>query len=144
MFHTLRNAELPLQSLFSSEYLTWRFVEQSIHRPWFYVTMLEGEKNQELRKMLLIPDVPTFESLLGSQSDTWQVESVLLVSPPHLNNTCRWQMEPLLRLERLITDKTYTLVFDTGNNRYIESNLSLLTQVEKANELIYSNTYAFT
>lgn len=94
--------------------------------------------------MLLIPDVPTFESLLGSLSDTWQVESVLLVSPPHLNNTCRWQMEPLMRLERLITDKTYTLVFDTGNNRYIESNLSLPTQVEKANELIYSNTYAFT
>lgn len=82
MFHTIRNAEVRLPEVFSDEYLTWRVVEQRIHSPWFYVTVLEGDKDQGLRKMLLLPDVPTFEDLLDCQTDSWRVESVLLVSPP--------------------------------------------------------------
>lgn len=138
MFRTFKNAEVQQRALLGYDFQLWRYVEQGSHRPWFYVTLVEIDDEVDLRKMLMLPDVQTLEELLASQTDTMYVESVLLVSPSHLNHTNRWQMEPLLKLERLIAEESYALVYEVVKNRYVESYLNYSDLTVTQRELIYA------
>lgn len=101
MFRTSQLAEIPTSPLYGDEARLWAFVEQSLHTPWFYVTVAECQSGQALHTMLLVQEVFTLEALLARQNASLKVTEVQLVSPSHVNKSDRWLMEPLIKLVQI-------------------------------------------
>lgn len=97
MFRTYAHATVPLSSRLEPDLQIWPYVEQILHLPWFYATMVHTCNDVELREMLLISDVLTLESLQQRRSPG-RVEEILLVSPGPMNGRGRWLMEPLRQI----------------------------------------------
>lgn len=51
MFWTHRRAEIPIHGHFDHEAQAWTHVKQSLHEPWFYVTVAEGLQDETLLTM---------------------------------------------------------------------------------------------
>lgn len=95
MFQTHLYARIPSHPSFP-EPLLWSEVEHDIHRPWFYVCAIEAvEGDFQLRRMMLISQERSLQALLQAKTPGWKVESVLVMTPSHINGTNRWQLEGL-------------------------------------------------
>jgi hypothetical protein len=120
MFLTPPKAEIEDFGLFG-ETPCWRFVEHSIHRPWFYVATRELDESDEdgftRRPMLMLTDEDLLEALLAEQGSEIRVEMVLLVTPHHLNQTGRWQMEPLEALYRYETARGFAFTYQVQSGQ---------------------------
>ncbi|MNJ41164.1 hypothetical protein [Pseudomonas sp. AK106] len=97
MFRTYRHTAIPLNTRLEPGLQLWPYVEQILHLPWFYVTVVRSQGDSISKEMLMISDVPTLESLHLSLS-SGLVEEILLVSPATMNGQSRWLMEPLLEI----------------------------------------------
>lgn len=104
MFRTYKHAELEFPSVFGSDFQIWHFIELGIHRPWFYAGTLDGEGDDALVTMKMIPNVDVLECLLTEHSNA-QIASLQVVSPGHVNGTSGWAMEELISVV-VLGDKT--------------------------------------
>lgn len=97
MFRTYRHAELQLNNIFGSDFQMWHFIELGVHRPWFYAGTRDGQGEDALVTMKMIPNVAVLECLLEEHSID-EIESLQILSPGHVNGTPRWIMEPLVSI----------------------------------------------
>lgn len=125
MFRTHKQAEIPSDELYGGDAQLWSVVEQSLHGPWFYVSVLEGHPGQRLCTMLLVQEVPV-EALLAQQSETTKIENVQLVTPSYLNNTNSWRMEVLSELVKLRSADSlcYQFLVESGH-RYVDGDVAM-------------------
>ncbi|MFZ6045802.1 hypothetical protein ACFW0H_06730 [Pseudomonas sp. CR3202] len=98
MFET--NEQARVHSLFSLEEGThrWAYVSQTSNKEWFFVTHeSHQEEDPEVRskQQLMIPTVPILLGLASTDSDQAFVKEIQLVSPPWLNKSRQWLMEPI-------------------------------------------------
>ncbi|UVL89469.1 hypothetical protein [Pseudomonas sichuanensis] len=123
MFTTHRAAEMLLD--LGPEYADrqiWAFIEQEIIWPWFYVGVVRGRGRDQVTSMLMLPHAQDLQQLLKASPAAFRVESVSLVSPPHINGSEEWCMEPLLELNTINyegTDEHGFLYVVAGGETYI-------------------------
>ncbi|MEP9317685.1 hypothetical protein ABKS89_11160 [Pseudomonas sp. LABIM340] len=130
MFLTPLKAEIENFGLFGDA-PCWRFVEHSIHRPWFYVATEEVDESDKdgftRRPMLMLTDEDLLETLLAEQGEQIRVGMVLLVTPNHMNQSGRWLMEPLDTLDRYETARGLTFTYQVqGGSRYVWGDGSII------------------
>ncbi|MGA3825636.1 hypothetical protein [Pseudomonas chlororaphis] len=101
MFLTYQHAKIDQFGLFGDDPTAWSYVEHNIHRPWFYVAAT-GEQGDEFapNPMLMLTNDQLLRSLMEDQENGVRMESVLLVTPDHVNQSGRWMMEPLESIVR--------------------------------------------
>lgn len=119
MFRTYAHANIPLSSRLEPDLQVWPYVEQILHLPWFYATMVHTCDDVEFREMLLISDVLTLKSLQQRMTPGY-VEEILLVSPGSMNGRGRWLMEPLREIRYVpgspLCRSHYCYVLDGGQS----------------------------
>lgn len=98
MFRTVPQAEIPLSELFSIDgERAWSVVFKSLCLPWFYMTYLIDDTENDLRQTVLISST---EQLLAFPlaDKNFTVIEIQLVSPGWLNGKDQWMMEPLVEV----------------------------------------------
>ncbi|MGU1101192.1 hypothetical protein ACSERW_25890 [Pseudomonas aeruginosa] len=122
MFLTHLQAQEVNVGLFG-DLMAWRYVEHSIHRLWLYVATVEKNDDFDIRPMMMVSDVQLLQALLADQETGLKVESVLLVTPDHMNQSGRWMMEPLVSIDKHETPRGVAYVYAVeGGGYYIEGN----------------------
>lgn len=102
MFLTDNAARHPFASqLYGDGMTVWRAATLATLDEWFYLNCLVKSPEGEFPEIILISH-PSHDllSFLDQRKDDVTVIDVQLVSPPHLNGTRRWKMEPLVRIWR--------------------------------------------
>ena len=111
MFQTYSHARIPSHPAFP-EPLLWAEVEHDIHRPWFYVHVVELAQDLQWQRMFMISHERSLQSLLQAQSPTWAVQGVQVMTPAHVNGTEQWKLETLEQLLLYLdVDTELTLTF---------------------------------
>jgi hypothetical protein len=137
MFRTHKQAEIPSDELYSGEAQLWSVVEQSLHSPWFYVSVHEGHPGQTLCTMLMVQEVPVLEALLAQQGETMRIGNVLLVTPSHLNNTNSWCMEELSELVQLCSAESHCYQFLVkSGRRYVDGDAPPQQSAQRTNRRV--------
>ena len=98
MFFTRDDAEIPVGASISKGAKSWRFVEWYRTSPWFWVTVIaegEGYSNIDTLMLYLPGDVA---DLVAEGANSSKVVEVQIVSPPRMNNSGAWSMEPLTEI----------------------------------------------
>ncbi len=144
MFLTPLQAEIENFGLFG-ETPCWRFVEHSIHRPWFYVATEEVNESDKdgftRRPMLMLTDEDLLESLLAEQGEQLRVGTILLVTPNHMNQAGRWLMEPLETLERYETARGLTFTYEVQSGiRYVWGDESIINKQGVKKRRVFSSS----
>lgn len=143
MFRTNKHSEILISdSLTGGDSQLWSYVEHGLHLPWFYVTLTERQDEFTLRKMLIISDASTLETLLGEQNGDMGVESVQLVSPRYMNKNSRWMMEPLLELSQINSTAAVRPIYIyslEGGKQYLDGNEGPLSEEQiSSRKVIYT------
>lgn len=142
MFRTHKHAEIPISALFGDEARLWSYVEHGLHRPWFYVTLVERHDELTLRNMLMASDVRILESLLSEQHEEMRIEAVQLVSPSYMNESSRWMMEPLLELSQVNSTAAEPPIYIynlEGGKQYLDGNEGPLSEEQiSSRKVIFS------
>lgn len=117
MFTTQRQALITDFGLFGDT-AAWSFVVHNVHRPWFYVAAVEGdEKDFSIRPMLMLSDEQSLKTLMDECDQDLHIESVLLVTPHHMNQSGRWLMEPLSMVERHDTPDGVVIIYQVAGGK---------------------------
>jgi len=140
MFTTYPQAELWLGSLIGqSGERTWSFVEQDGLAPWFYVQI--GRKRGVAKEtyMLMLCSTAELGQLIEEKSASVWLEQAYLISPPSVNNTESWLMEPLSEIEVAIggDSRRSRVIFRLTNGNIYSLDDYPLAQVAK-NPIIFS------
>ncbi|TCT07079.1 hypothetical protein [Paralcaligenes ureilyticus] len=98
MFYTYDNAETPMGAWFEKGSRSWRFIEWSLNIPWFWVTIVlsDGEASWTDTLMFYLPQ--DIADLIEQRANNLKAIDVQLVSPPRMNGTTKWSMEPLAEI----------------------------------------------
>lgn len=127
MFRTHKQAEISgfdLSQLSSEGTRAWRYVEQALHCPWFYISCLESSRELSMRRMLLTAEISLVEGLLTDEGSTLHmIDGIQLVSPGWLNGSSGWRMEELIGLSEAQdpTDQHVAYVYKlAGGHTYRE------------------------
>ncbi len=83
----------------STENAIWGCVEHCIQLPWLYITIRKRNGNETMALQIMDPEL--FVELLEQDSDFSWVETVQLVSPPHMNGSSLWVMEELIQFSHV-------------------------------------------
>ncbi|PMY80244.1 hypothetical protein C1X72_15745 [Pseudomonas sp. FW306-2-2C-D06B] len=141
MLLTYQQAKVDLFGVFGEDPSTWSYVEHNIHRPWFYVAISEQREDFPLHSMLMLSSDQLLRSLVDSQGDGLILESVLVVSPDHVNNSGRWMMEPLESILRFESDESVAHVYQVlGNRTYILGDAEVVAQEGARCETLFSTS----
>ncbi|MNV77491.1 hypothetical protein D3C71_1709150 [compost metagenome] len=66
MFRTPIDAEDPLfRQYFSEDYRTWKYVELTLAHVWFYVTVVQRVKFEQIRSILMLDSLALLDDLLS-------------------------------------------------------------------------------
>jgi len=107
----------------------WTQITLTLDFPWYCLSFSYINCADEgLQKTLFLSDPAQVREFLQGASNTIQVDQVLLVSPPRLNRTRTWLMEPLseIRRGRLSQNGFYIYVYVLQDGRrYINSSASI-------------------
>lgn len=102
MFITNQAFKSPISQLLGNpDEQYWAAAELALCHPWFLVTFRHTQETDatdtlEITRTILLSNVTDVEHWAHQeQGGSMQLESVLLVSPGHLNGTDGWRMEPL-------------------------------------------------
>jgi hypothetical protein len=104
MFITTNSYSFPMPNFSggSPSHQYWLAVELSNPIPWFFITIRLPEsvgnrrKVTHTRKNMLLTEIPAIERMASNYSETAiQFESALIITPPCMNLSATWQMEPL-------------------------------------------------
>ena len=111
MFETHERARLDTPLFVMEEGLhRWAYVAQTSNDEWFFVTyetVVDGEASQQ---QFLIPDVSFLLGLAAKDAPEMFIRRVQLVSPPWLNNSEGWLMEPIQAIHRVVESFGYELM----------------------------------
>lgn len=105
MFLTTAHGRTDHSGVFEPHFSAWRYVEHTLHRPWFYVatTDLEGQRN--VQSMIMACSEITLSGMLTHHPTSVRVDKVMLVSPGHVNQRACWQMEELESVRRYTSSR---------------------------------------
>ncbi|MNG20976.1 hypothetical protein D3C84_1052870 [compost metagenome] len=82
--------------------------------------MTEAADGFDLHPMLMLSNERFLQSLMSDQKQGMRMDSVLLVTPDHVNQSGRWMMEPLESIERFeSSDGVAYAYLVQGNRTYI-------------------------
>lgn len=102
MFVTYEEHRAPFLNLFGDDLTHWKTAELAFHRLWFLVSLSQFEPPIDgdsfgLNRTMLISKIADVEELAQMEATTnqLQLDSVMIVTPGHVNGTNRWKMEPL-------------------------------------------------
>jgi len=130
MFLTTPSNRHPIKSALAGHGCdVWTQISLTMNFPWYCLTSsyVHG-MDAGLEQTRLLSDPVQVGELLGAVQDDIQVDQLLLVSPPRLNGTRNWQMEPLSEVWRGRPSENgffiYVYVLNDGR-RYISSPDSL-------------------
>ncbi|WJM95276.1 hypothetical protein QEP73_17040 [Pseudomonas defluvii] len=101
MFTTHRSAEIELSHLGDLQYAearVWRYVEQELMYPWFYLQVARMGSAETDTSMLMIQHAQDIAVMVRSEAPYWRLEQIQIVTPAHMNGVGRWLMEPLQRI----------------------------------------------
>lgn len=104
MFETHDQARLPSSIFIDEKTHRWAYVAQTSNDPWFYIThelLQDGDPDTPYRQQYFIPTPQHLLGLISTDTDIAYVASVLLVTPPWLNESGTWLMEPLARVRHI-------------------------------------------
>jgi len=73
----------------------WSFVEQELLLPWLYLQVVRRSGQENYASMLMMYHVHELKELVDAQSNRVWLEEVQVVTPPHMNGSPTWTMEPL-------------------------------------------------
>ncbi|KIK83079.1 hypothetical protein [Pseudomonas sp. W15Feb9B] len=120
MFRTHPQAEIAGAIALGNGSRSWRCVEHALHAPWLYVCCAEQQGGISIRSMLLVSEIPLFESILQQQTSPSRVKSVQLVSPSYMNQGSGWLMEDLIELIEILgpndEHQAYVYKLDNGSS----------------------------
>lgn len=141
MFLTYRCAKIAPFGIFEDGPTAWSYVEHNIHRPWFYVAAAELGEDFDLHPMLMLSDDQLLRSLVDDQEGQLRMESVLLVTPDHINQSGRWMMEPLESIVRFESAKGVAYAYQVlGERTYIYGNEEVAALEESRRETLFSTS----
>ena len=140
MFITNNAFRSPISSLLGNlDAQYWTAAELALCRPWFLVKFRYTQETDdtdtfEMTRTMLLSNLTDVELwALQEQGGSMQLESVLLVSPGHLNGTDDWKMEPLSAIWTAEEPSTGGQIVDIYETRagvkYVHSMLE--TQIEE-------------
>lgn len=134
MFITNEAHRAALLGVFAGEGDTyWRVVEKVLLKPWYLVTLKQNETEDPctydpddwtgLTRSILISeiyDLMTLLDLASSSTYSQTLESVMVVTPRHMNGTADWQMERLISIWRLAKHELANdfLVLETADGKH--------------------------
>lgn len=100
MFFTDNCAETPVGAFMGPDKRSWRCVEWCLNAPWFWVTVRQRNSQYSVTDCLMVSTPRDIEWLAhcgqaSSDVEESQIVEIQLVSPPRLNRTSSWLMEPL-------------------------------------------------
>lgn len=145
MFLTYQAAKVDQFGLFGEDPAAWSYVEHNIHRPWFYVAATEQDDDFPLHPMLMLSSDQLLRSLVRRQENGLRLESVLLVSPHHVNKSGRWLMEPLEAIVRFESADGVAHVYQVlGNRTYICGDAEVAAQDGARREMLFSTSMLST
>ncbi|AUF95790.1 hypothetical protein CXQ80_08030 [Pseudomonas sp. 02C 26] len=98
----------------------WAYVAMTASHEWFFVTYEVVQDDAVHAQQLLIPGASYFLSLASRSSSDEVIREVQLVSPPWLNQSANWKMEPLRRLH--IVGRRFC--YELRNNGFYPSELA--------------------
>lgn len=139
MFLTYQEAKVEQFGLFGDGPTTWSYVEHNIHRPWFYVAISDQDEDFGRHSMLMLSNDQLLRSLVDSQRGELLLESVLLVSPDHVNRSGRWMMEPLEGIMRFESEDGVAYAYQVlGRRTYIYGDIEVVAQEGAQSEMLFS------
>ena len=118
MFITMPDAELAYHSaLFGQDgSKQWSYLELSLARAWFCVTVLHHEDDLTLRRTFLLSDTVQLEATQEMLGDA--LESVEVVLPTYMTGRESWVMKPLRAIwSGVAPDGSYRSVYVTTTGR---------------------------
>lgn len=105
MFFSTEQAKIDPFGLFGEEATAWSWIEHAMHRPWFYVTVNHPNDDLGMRSMIMVGNEEVLSSIVEADEQLKQIESVLVVTPDHVNEMGRWAMEKLEWIDRYFSDQ---------------------------------------
>ncbi|MFV3314373.1 hypothetical protein [Pseudomonas sp. NY15374] len=91
----------------------WAYVALASNQEWFFVTYEAVQDEAAHRQQLLIPGPQYLLGLASRGGEGEKVIEVQLVSPPWLNESGGWKMQPLRRVR--IVGRRFCYELDDGN-----------------------------
>ncbi|MCK0770309.1 hypothetical protein [Chromohalobacter canadensis] len=76
------------------EVYRWQSAWMTENRPWFQVHV-KGKEEGATEHIVLAPPLPEFETWFPSQCSEMEIVVLMLVSPPWLNRSAYWRMDPV-------------------------------------------------
>ena len=139
MYTTPQEAYVDLSAL-GAESLHWRYVEHSMHVPWFYITLTRHIDGYTSRTMLQTMDPSVLATVICSASNELSVTDVMIVTPPYVNGTPSWQMEKLWEFSQCHSVEHGSLdSYLVTGKRYYTPELGSDTEHLKLERCIYYN-----
>lgn len=143
MFLTSQQAQIDELGLVAPTFSAWAYVEHTLQRPWFYVatTTIGPDGVSSVFSMIMACSEPMLSTILGFHGRTLRVESVLLVSPAHINQTGDWQMQPLERLEKYSSAAATAFVYWLlDGKKYVYGDNNALNAIVVDIDQIFANS----
>ena len=120
MFSTLEGSEIatPLGLRDPDEH-HWPYVELLLQIPWLFVTVVKRKKHSSLRRQLFLLYPEQLAGIASGRSA--DIESAVLVTPPHMNGSDKWRFEDLTEVWHCVDPETpelsaYIYVVATGRD----------------------------
>lgn len=145
MFLTYEHAKIDEFGLFGRDPNSWTYVEHNIHRPWFYVAAREPGDDFCRHPMLMLSNEQLLQSLVSDQGKGLLVESVMVVTPDHINRSGHWLMEPLKSIVRLKASRSVAYVYQVAGDRtytYGDSEITVREGVES--QVLFDSSLLFS
>lgn len=138
MFLTFDHAEAPMGALVQGGH-SWRYVEYPTTYPWFHVALTEFDGNAHRATTFYVYDAEDLIELAESTKHQLNIESVLLVSPGHLNGTGSWQMDELREITKFDLEERCSLAYRLSDERVLfEDDRARNADASKSNTVFVS------
>ncbi|TAL86009.1 MAG: hypothetical protein EPN62_13245 [Candidimonas sp.] len=106
MFYTYDEAEIPMGGWFEPGSRGWRYIEWIMNIPWFWVT-IDLSNGKEISTDALMFYLPgDIANLIKQHANNLKAIDVQMVTPPSVNGTTKWAMEPLAEIVSGIVRET--------------------------------------
>lgn len=73
----------------------WQSAWMTENRPWFQVHVKDHREEGVTENIVLAPPLPEFETWFPSLCSGMEIVVLMLVSPPWLNRSAYWRMDPV-------------------------------------------------
>lgn len=81
----------------------WQSAWMTENRPWFQVHVKAKGEEGATEHIVLAPPLPEFETRFPSLCSGMEIVVLMLVSPPWLNRSAYWRMDPVRDISRVET-----------------------------------------